>query len=114
MLACCCSRWNENWREIAISCRGDRLTFEGIMAEPEGKQLVIQFWAPDDVPAEFRNLAPKMANDAWVAYVPPGLMEEDLVRRFLSSGEVSMTSLPDGGALFAGPAETHTPETETN
>ena len=76
------------------------------MAEQEGKQLEIQFWAPDDVPAEFQSLVPKIENDGWVAYVPAGLMEEGLVNRFLASGEVFMVSLLDGGALFAGPAET--------
>jgi len=76
------------------------------MAEQEGKQLAIQFWAPDDVPAKFRDMVPKMENDGWVAYVPAGLMEEGLVNRFLATGEVFMVSFADGGALFAGPAET--------
>lgn len=76
------------------------------MAEQEGKQLAIQFWAPDEVPAKFRNMVPKMENDGWVAYVPAGLMEEGLVNRFLAAGEVFMVSFLDGGALFAGPAET--------
>jgi hypothetical protein len=78
------------------------------MAEPEGKQLTIQFWAPDDVPARFQFLVPKVENDGWVAYVPAELMEQGLVNRFLATGEVFMVSLEDGGALFAGPAETRT------
>jgi hypothetical protein len=75
------------------------------MAEPEGKQLAIQFWAPEDVPTEFQSLVPKVGSDGWVAYVPVGLMEKDLVDRLLASGQAVMVSLPDGGALFAGPKE---------
>lgn len=88
------------------------------MAEPEGKQVLIQFWAPNDVPAEFQGLVPNMENDGWVAYVPAELMEDELVKRLLSSGRVFMSSLPDGGALFAGPPDTHismnAPQNETN
>ena len=91
---------------------------KGFMAEPEGKQLTIQFWAPDDVPVELQNLVPPIDNDGWVAYVPAGLMEKDLVKRLLSSVEIVMIPLPYGGALFAGPAEAQTlgdvPEAEPN
>ena len=77
------------------------------MSDPKEKQLSMYFWAPRDVPSQFLDLIPNVGEDGWVAYIPSESMDESVNSFIKSSPSVVMISLPDGGALFAGTAETY-------